>query len=224
MFAKKKDKVNFHRILTMLIVFDNCLVLFNLVIFVLPHVNVYFRMKVYANIATIIIPMAQIAVTGSIYSTVAISIERYMISCHPFYVISHKWSAKRYVIPTIIFSILYNLPKFFELKTGKVYNAVSNSTEYILEGTNLRLNYEYFFFYTIWMNFVLMGLVPFVMITTLNGITVHQVIKQMRLITGSAKTIETHSVKNGVRVETSRAPFLAKRKRSQKIRRSQDIL
>ena len=137
-----------------------------------------------------------------------------MISCHPFYVISHKWSAKRYVNPTIIFSILYNLPKFFELKTGKVYNAISNSTEYILEGTNLRLNYEYFFFYTIWMNFVLMGLVPFTMITILNSLTVHQVIKQMRLFTGSAKNIESHNVINDVRVETSRAPFLAKRQKS----------
>ena len=146
-----------------------------------------------------------------------------MISCHPFYALSHKWSAKRYVIPTIIFSIAYNLPKFFELKTGKVYNTISNSTEYILEATKLRLNYEYFFFYTIWMNFVLMGLVPFMMITILNSLTVHQVIKQMRLFTGSAKNTESHNVINDERVETSRAPFLAKRQKSPKIKASSTI-
>lgn len=64
------------------------------------------------------LPLAQIALTGSIYSTLAITIERYLIVCHPFYTVSHKWSAWRYIVPIVTFSFGYNAPKFFELETG----------------------------------------------------------------------------------------------------------
>ena len=215
LFVKKKDKVNFHRILTMLIMFDNILVFLNLIIFLMPHLNDYFRVKLFAFVAPIIIPMAQIAVTGSIYSTVAISIERYMISCKPFFVISHNWSSKRYIIPTIVFSIAYNLPKFFELKTGEVQDSGDNTTAYILEGTNLRLNYEYFFFYAIWMNFILMGLIPFIVITVLNSLTVRQVVKQMRYIKGTTPAIGSNRITTDAQMENSKAPFLAENKRRQ---------
>ena len=53
---------------------------------------------------------------GSIYTTLAISTERYITVCHPFFKISHTWSAKRYLIPILILSISYNIPKFFELE------------------------------------------------------------------------------------------------------------
>ena len=66
------------------------------------------------------LPLAQIALTGSIYSTLAITVERYLIVCHPFYTVSHKWSAWRYILPIVTFSLVYNLPKFFELYTGYV--------------------------------------------------------------------------------------------------------
>ena len=210
MFAKKRDKVNFHRILTMLIIFDNCLIFFNIIIFTIPHMNADYRMKTYAYVAPIIIPLAQITVTGSIYSTVVISIERYMISCKPFFVVSHKWSANSYIIPTIIFSIIYNLPKFFELKTGNIIEDETNSTQYILEGTNLRFNHAYFFVYTIWMNFILMGVIPFMMITVLNSLTVHQVIKQMQYIRGFGTPDRNQRIPDDVKSENSRVPFLAK--------------
>ena len=210
MFSKKQDKVNFHRILTMLIIFDNCLILFNIIIFIFPHLDTDYRMKTYASVATMIIPLAQISVTGSVYSTVVISIERYMISCKPFFVVSHKWSAKRYTIPTIIFSVIYNFPKFFELKTGNIIDVETNSTQYILEGTNLRLNYAYFLTYSIWMNFIFMGVIPIMIITILNSLTVHQVIKQMQYVRGSGASERNQGAPDEEKLENSRVPFLAK--------------
>ena len=53
---------------------------------------------------------------GSIYTTLAISTERYITVCHPFFKISHTWSARRYLVPILILSISYNIPKFFELE------------------------------------------------------------------------------------------------------------
>jgi hypothetical protein len=46
-------------------------------------------------------------------------LERYLTVCRPFYTASKNWSAKRYIIPILVFSTLYNLPRFFELRSIK---------------------------------------------------------------------------------------------------------
>ena len=55
----------------------------------------------------------------------AIAIERYITVCHPFFKISHNWSPSKYIIPILIFSVAYNLPKFAELEVvgeeGEIY-------------------------------------------------------------------------------------------------------
>ncbi len=148
----------------------------------------------------------QIGLTGSIYFTMAITVERYLTVCHPFYKLSHEWPAKYYVIPIFSFSFLYNIPKFFELKTGypdsvannattnetsimdhinntstisymeavddvNVYNETEefvNPYDYGILPTELRLNTHYYNIYCMWMNFILMGLGPYVILITLN--------------------------------------------------------
>ena len=125
--------------------------------------------------------MAQIALTGSIYSTLAITIERYLIVCHPFYTVSHKWSAKRYIIPIVAWSLLYNSPKFFELHT--TYNeTMANQTKngYDVDAADFRLNEYYIKIYCVWMNFIFMGLIPFVALILLNAQTLRSLILQVR--------------------------------------------
>jgi hypothetical protein len=62
-------------------------------------------------------------ISGSIFTTMAVATERFITVCHPFFKISHPWSARRYIIPILIFSIAYNAPKLGEFKavrtTGK---------------------------------------------------------------------------------------------------------
>ena len=66
-----------------------------------------------------VVPIAQVATTGNIYLTIAISTERYIVICHPFFHHGkHKQiPAKAYIIPIFIFAMLYNVSKFFELET-----------------------------------------------------------------------------------------------------------
>ncbi len=45
----------------------------------------------------------------------AVTVERYFTVCHPFYRVSHSWSAKMYIVPIVSFAVVYNIPKFFEL-------------------------------------------------------------------------------------------------------------
>ena len=56
---------------------------------------------------------------GSIYMTMVIATERYIIVCHPFFRLSHPWSPTRYIIPVIIISVVYNIPKLWEIEVSK---------------------------------------------------------------------------------------------------------
>jgi hypothetical protein len=61
----------------------------------------------------------------------AIAIERYFTVCHPFFKLSHNWSVKRYIIPIVVLSLAYNLPKLWELEVvqviGKQFSFLSDT-------------------------------------------------------------------------------------------------
>ena len=180
MFVRMKDQMNFHRIMIMLSTFDSILILLNIVTFVYLHFSESFNAVGYHYIAQFMLPVAQIAMTGSIYSTMAITVERYLIACKPFYVVSNRWSANRYIIPIVAFSIGYNLPKFLEIKTSTMRDESNiNKTSYTIDATELRLNQAYYIVYTIWMNFIFMGLLPFLLLIVLNGLTLNSLVKKI---------------------------------------------
>ena len=101
----------------------------------------------YAYLVPVMLPMAQVGLTGSIYLTVAISIERYTTVVHPFFKVNsgyhsgpsscpsyvqlyHSWSSCNYILPVATFSIIYNIPKFLELTTeNRTFTEPSNSTK-----------------------------------------------------------------------------------------------
>lgn len=117
-FSRIKKQLKFHRLMMMLAVYDTFCILFSILIFTIPLISSNFMTSgLYHYIIPKALPLVQIAMTGSVYSTIAISVERYLIVCHPFYVVSHEWSFKKYVVPIVTFSFVYNIPRFFELKT-----------------------------------------------------------------------------------------------------------
>jgi len=61
------------------------------------------------------LPVAHIGMIGSIFSTFALSIERYIAVVHPFVKYRHWWKPGYFILPVIAYSLLYNIPKFFEL-------------------------------------------------------------------------------------------------------------
>ena len=92
-------------------------------------------MHEYKVLVTIFLPLAHIALTGSIYSTLALTLERYTTVCHPFFKVLYSkhfsktdWiqysmfqftftvPARLYLLPIFILTVTYNIPKFFELQ------------------------------------------------------------------------------------------------------------
>ena len=84
------------------------------------------------------------------------------------------------------FSLVYNLPKFFELKTGvnmEHVNFTGHSemiAKYSIEPTALRTDPMYIKVYCIWMNFAFMGVGPFCLLIALNALTVRSLIINSR--------------------------------------------
>jgi hypothetical protein len=134
MFHKLKSKqLKFHRLMILLSCFDTIYILLNVVVFTIPALSHEYRHFQHPFVASIVIPILQVALTGSVYCTTAISIERYLNVCEPFWTVSHNWSAKIYIIPIVIISFCYNIPKFFELSTGVECN--KEDEELLLNGT-----------------------------------------------------------------------------------------
>lgn len=187
LFSRQSIQLKFHRLMMMLATYDLFYILLSLILFTVPQISeAYNTSGAHFYVLPRALPLAQMSLTGSVYSTLAITVERYLIVCHPFYTISHKWAAKRYIIPIVLFSFLYNLPKFFELTTGmettNATDALLNEgqpiTKYTIEPTTMRVNEYYIKIYCIWMNFAFMGLLPFCLLIILNALTLRSLIVQ----------------------------------------------
>ena len=81
------------------------------------------------------------------------------------------------------FAILYNTPKFFELQVivpgdeqPDMNGTITIAERYDIAATDLRLNGYYYKIYLMWMNFLLMGLGPFVVLVVLNALSVRELI------------------------------------------------
>ena len=116
-FLMQDNKLNFHRIMILLSLYDNALIVMYFILFVAPVFSETYKFGVFNYIAPVALPIGEIAITGSIYSIIAITLERFLAVCCPFYAIRHRWNAKRYIIPIVMFSLLYNIPIFLVFLT-----------------------------------------------------------------------------------------------------------
>lgn len=102
---------------------DNAFLVIWFMQFSLHDMFLYFKLSKHFHVAwlyfrVINYPLTFVAQTGTIYVTVLIAATRYLAVCKPY--MSVTWGSLRNVklgmISVVIFSVLYNLPRFFENK------------------------------------------------------------------------------------------------------------
>ena len=186
--SSKRRRQTFYGLMLVLAILDLLLIVSCFFLFSLPTISEKYKTRPFYHYTILwVLPVAQMCFTGNTYLTVAVSIERYLTICRPLYHRAHSWKAPMYFVPILAFSILYNVPKFFELGWAKPDNKtqISNLTEvpnYVMP-TDLRKNEIYFQVYFVWSNFILNGIVPFVLLITLNVL----ILNQLRVYGNSVK-------------------------------------
>lgn len=115
-------------------------------------------------------PCALIAETATVYLTLLVTVNRYISVCRPYEASSlcSVQHARQHVVLVWIFSILYNLPRFFEYKVATIVNPHTNSTHLRPVLTEMGRNKVYQIVYSNAFYFVVMFLIPLVLLVLLN--------------------------------------------------------
>ena len=124
--------------------------------------------------------LTYIAMTGSIYFTMAITIERYVTVCRPLYRVSHSWPNKRLVFFLVAIAILYNIPRFLELECIECNECSEDgniTSSFQVIPTKLRANNYYYRIYEICLPLLLMSFGPFVLLVVLNALIVRELVR-----------------------------------------------
>jgi len=171
-------KPSFANLLKCLSIFDTIFLVCILLEYSLPILSQQFYIWVLPRITPIIVPFIHISLTGSVYSVVAVAIERFLTVCFPFQQ-CQMCNGLGYIVPIVLFSVLYNLVKFFEIETVYLEHEewmvdsngtnISTTVQYPwMNATDLRRNPVYAEYVVFVLNFVVMGLVPVLLLAGLN--------------------------------------------------------
>lgn len=167
---------------------DTVLILTSVLLFGIPaiypytgHFFVYYY-NVYPHLAPILFPLAMIAQTVTVYLTLTVTLERFVAVCHPLRARSlcTYGRARIYVLVIILFSVVYNLPRFWEVSNTDSYYPELNTTIYCPIASNLRQNSMYISVYIHWMYLVFLYFLPFGSLAVLNAAIYRQVRKFLR--------------------------------------------
>jgi len=160
--SRKKFKDCFHKLLLTLACFDSLFILCG-------GINYSCRaFKAGSQVFTLlfptfIYPFSYIGLTGSIFMTFAISIERFLGICYPLKFPPHTRKAWYYILPVVLISILINIPRFFDA----VISWNEGSPSY--QPSGLRMSVDYIKYYRTYFYITFSALMPFLSIFFLNA-------------------------------------------------------
>lgn len=181
MSSKDLDMLpTFRHLLKMLAGFDATFLIFTLSLFCVSSWSPTYDQYVRPYLTPYWLPVIQIALAGSVWTTMAVSVERYLTVCCSYR--SNKVQHLYYTVPIIVSSFLFNAPRFFELRTGLVlrnetiYNETTGEEVNItimkpeLQPTELRKDPGYSRDYVLIANSFALAFFPMLALVVLNSL------------------------------------------------------
>lgn len=163
---------------------DTLLIVTSVLLFSLPTVYPYtghlfgYYYVWYPKLTLFIFPMAMAAQTASTYLTITVSFERFLVVYFPLQ--SRRWlnyeRARIYVILILLFSFIYNIPRFLEPMVLEDQHP-TYGTIYCIAGTALRNHVVYINFYVHWMYLIFICFIPFATLSFFNIMIYRQIRK-----------------------------------------------
>lgn len=140
-------------------------------------------------------PFSHIAMAGTIFMTLAITIERYLGLCHPL-LNPQSRKAWFYVVPVVFVSTLLNVPKFMEINLK--FGEDNKTTGELVPGTenvpnvgpsNLRMSPDYIRGYLMWTRLFTTAVIPVTLLFFLNIMIIRDVLTSAKKVNrfGSAR-------------------------------------
>lgn len=167
-----------------LAVYDMILLLFMSLFLALP--TFYLEQDVlegyyfaYRYMHPFVYPVALIAQTGTVYTTLAFTVERYIAVCKPLHAANTCTMSrtKRVIFVIFLASVSYNIPRFLEYRTTNEWSDYYNRTVPTIEYTTIGSNKMFQEIYFIYAYLCIMFLLPFSVLTVLNILLIRAVRK-----------------------------------------------
>jgi len=120
----------------------------------------------HSKVDTLLLPVYELFMLGSIYMTVAISVERYLGVCHPLLQFPRR--PLIFILPVLLISFAYTFPRFILQRKYSII--IINGTRHIPFNEDWEKTKEYYFLgYTFWADLTFKTFIPLVALIFLNG-------------------------------------------------------
>ena len=131
-FALLHQQRTFHRLLLLLALVDTLHLICSTITFSLPQLSEHFANYTWRYLVPYTLPLAQTSLTASVYLTVSLTCERFFSVVFPLKQFKHRWLRSSFVLstPGLLFSVLFSLPNYFQLRTVFVPNATTTTSKF----------------------------------------------------------------------------------------------
>ena len=170
-----------------LAVSDSIILIAMTLFFALPAIYIYTGyLKPYMDFFPYMLPIAYpislIAQMCSIYTTVSFTVERFIAVCRPLKAAEMCTipRARRVVLGTFIFSVIYNIPRMLEYKVTYIFDSQANMTQAKYVHTTLGKNATFRHIYFLYLHIPIMVLLPFLILAVFNTLLIRAVKNSVR--------------------------------------------
>ncbi|XP_023932638.1 probable G-protein coupled receptor B0563.6 [Lingula anatina] len=144
--------------------------LFGIVMYagVIPHYK-----DIYAHLMLAVKPLMYISQQASIWLIVLVTADRYMMVCRPWKAGSRRINglgkAKRNVLIVLIATVLYNVPRFFEMELGVCFDIHLEHLVPLAKARDWASSEVYQYLYVMILNALVMFFIPMAILTFVNS-------------------------------------------------------